>query len=153
MARVTVEDCIEKVENRFELVLLAAFRARALHNGEEATVPKDNDKAGVVALREIAEESISVSELNEDVIKSLQLYQDEDVEDEIEEVTIPNSQDSIEENTEESLVEQNELNELAKKEDQINTESTPNDIAKESVKSNDLDLSNDISDETVEKSV
>jgi len=79
MARVTVEDCIVKIKNRFELVLLAAHRARALHNGEESSIPRDNDKAPVVALREIAEESIEVSELKEDVIKSFQLYyEDED---------------------------------------------------------------------------
>ena len=55
MARVTVEDCVDKVPNRFELVLLASHRARALHNGNEATVPIDNDKSPVIALREIAE--------------------------------------------------------------------------------------------------
>ena len=84
MARVTVEDCIDKVENRFELVLLAAYRARALHNGDEATVPIDNDKVPVVALREIAGETVAVSQLKEDFIKSLQLYyEDENVDDHI----------------------------------------------------------------------
>ena len=82
MARVTVEDCVDKVPNRFELVLLASHRARALHNGNEATVPIDNDKSPVIALREIAEESLFVDDIKEDYIKSLQLYQeDENVDD------------------------------------------------------------------------
>ena len=152
MARVTVEDCIDKVENRFELVLLAAFRARSLHNGDEPTVPQDNDKAGVVALREIAEETMGVAELKEDVIKSLQLYQDEDIEDNISEETSPNAEDNAEDNAEET----NETNELSAKDDEINTESNHNDIEKQSKEpdeSSDLDSSNDISDETVEKSV
>ena len=147
MARVTVEDCIDKVENRFELVLLAAFRARSLHNGDEPTVPQDNDKAGVVALREIAEETMGVADLKEDVIKSLQLYQDEDIEDNISEETSPNAEETNE---------TNETNELSAKDDEINTESNHNDIekqSKESDESSDLDSSNDISDETVEKSV
>lgn len=59
MARVTVEDCLENIDNRFELVLLATRRARQLANGAESTVPWENDKATVVALREIAEDRIS----------------------------------------------------------------------------------------------
>ena len=82
MARVTVEDCIDKVENRFDLVLLAAHRARLLHNGEEPTLPKNNDKAGVVALREIAEQTITVNDLREEIIKSLQLYHEDEIVDE-----------------------------------------------------------------------
>ena len=78
MARVTVEDCIDKVTNRFELVLLASHRARALHNGDEATVPIDNDKTPVVALREIAEETLVINEIKEDFIKSLQFYQEDE---------------------------------------------------------------------------
>ena len=71
MARVTVEDCIEKVPNRFELVLLAAQRARNLSRGEELTLDRDNDKNPVVALREIAEETIELPKLELDLIKSL----------------------------------------------------------------------------------
>jgi DNA-directed RNA polymerase subunit omega len=74
MARVTVEDCVDKVENRFELVLLAAHRARMIANGSPLTVDRDNDKNPVVALREIADESISPEDLNEDLIHSLQKY-------------------------------------------------------------------------------
>lgn len=71
MARVTVEDCVEKVPNRFELVLLAAQRARNLARGEELHVDRDNDKNPVVALREIAEEKVSFAGLEQDLIKSL----------------------------------------------------------------------------------
>ena len=63
MARVTVEDCIDKVESRFELVLLAGHRARQISGGQEITVPRDNDKNPVVALREIAEETLSPADL------------------------------------------------------------------------------------------
>lgn len=74
MARVTVEDCIDKVENRFELVILASHRARLLSSGSQITVDRDNDKNPVVALREIAETSISPGDLKEDLIHSLQKY-------------------------------------------------------------------------------
>ncbi len=72
MARVTVEDCVDKIENRFELVLLAGHRARQISSGGEITVPRDNDKNPVVALREIAEETLSPGDLEEDLIHSLQ---------------------------------------------------------------------------------
>ena len=72
MARVTVEDCVDKVENRFELVLLAGHRARQISSGGEITVPRDNDKNPVVALREIAEQTLSPGDLEEDLIHSLQ---------------------------------------------------------------------------------
>ncbi len=71
MARVTVEDCVEKIPNRFELVLLAAQRARNLSRGEELTLDRDDDKNPVVALREIAEERVSYGALEQDLIKSL----------------------------------------------------------------------------------
>ena len=71
MARVTVEDCVEKVPNRFELVLLAAQRARNISRGEELTIERDDDKNPVVALREIAEERVGLAALEQDLIKSL----------------------------------------------------------------------------------
>jgi len=71
MARVTVEDCIEKVPNRFELVLLAAQRARNISRGAAIEVERDNDKNPVVALREIAEAKIDLAALEQDLIKSL----------------------------------------------------------------------------------
>ena len=74
MARVTVEDCIDKVDNRFELVLLAGHRARLISQGAQITVPRDNDKNPVVALREIADETLSPDDLKEDLIHSLQKH-------------------------------------------------------------------------------
>ena len=72
MARVTVEDCILKVPNRFELVLYAAQRARNISRGEELTIERDNDKNPVVALREIADDMVELPALEVDLIKSLQ---------------------------------------------------------------------------------
>lgn len=85
MARVTVEDCVDKVPNRFDLVLLAAQRAREISGGSEMTVDRDRDKNPVVALREIAEQTIKPKELNESIITDLQkiLPDDEEDEDEI----------------------------------------------------------------------
>ena len=74
MARVTVEDCIDKVENRFDLVLLAGHRARMISSGSQITIDRDNDKNPVVALREIAETTVSPGDLKEDQIHSLQKY-------------------------------------------------------------------------------
>jgi len=74
MARVTVEDCIDKVENRFELVLLAGHRARQISQGMPITIDRDNDKNPVVALREIADETLSPADLKENLIHSLQKH-------------------------------------------------------------------------------
>ncbi len=74
MARVTVEDCVEKVPNRFELILLAGHRARLVSQGAPLTVDRDNDKNPVVALREIADETIDRGDLKEDLIHSLQSH-------------------------------------------------------------------------------
>jgi len=74
MARVTVEDCIDKVDNRFELVLLAGHRARQISQGAQITIDRDNDKNPVVALREIADETLSPGDLKEDLIHSLQKH-------------------------------------------------------------------------------
>ena len=80
MARVTVEDCVDKVSNRFDLVLLAAQRARAISGGAELTIERDRDKNPVVALREIADETVKPKHLHENLIQSLQkvLPEDED---------------------------------------------------------------------------
>jgi DNA-directed RNA polymerase subunit omega len=74
MARVTVEDCIDKLENRFDLVLLAAHRARLISSGQPILVERDNDKNPVVALREIADTELSPDDLKEDFIHSLQRH-------------------------------------------------------------------------------
>ena len=72
MARVTVEDCIDKVPNRFELVLLASHRARSISQGAPLTVDRDNDKNPVVALREVADETVDAGDLHEDLVHSMQ---------------------------------------------------------------------------------
>jgi DNA-directed RNA polymerase subunit omega len=74
MARVTVEDCVDKVDNRFELVLLASHRARLLSSGSQPLVQRDRDKNPVVALREIADERLAPGDLKEDFIHSLQKF-------------------------------------------------------------------------------
>ena len=85
MARVTVEDCVDKIPNRFDLVLLAAQRAREISGGAELTIERDRDKNPVVALREIAETTVRPKELHEAVVVGLQkiLPEDEDEADEI----------------------------------------------------------------------
>ena len=97
MARVTVEDCIVRVDNRFELVLMAAHRARLIYNGEPSTVEKDNDKPPVIALREIAIGSVPTDQLREDVIKSFQEFsetEDQEIADQNEE-TSNSQQDNL----------------------------------------------------------
>ncbi|MEY2926766.1 MAG: hypothetical protein RL367_1243 [Pseudomonadota bacterium] len=85
MARVTVEDCIDKVSNRFDLVLFAAQRARQVSGGADLTIDRDRDKNPVVALREIAEATVRPDELEEAIITSLQRvrYEDDDEVDEM----------------------------------------------------------------------
>ena len=82
MARITVEDCIDKFPSRFELVLVASNRARKLHSGENPTVEIDNDKNTVIALREIAEETLSSEQLKNNLIEEYQtttFAEDEDI--------------------------------------------------------------------------
>ena len=85
MARVTVEDCVDKIPNRFDLVLLSAQRARQISGGAELTIDRDRDKNPVVALREIAETTVKPRELEEALVSGLQRVQmdDDDVADEV----------------------------------------------------------------------
>jgi DNA-directed RNA polymerase subunit omega len=78
MARVTVEDCVDKIPNRFDLVLLAAQRARQVSGGADLTIDRDRDKNPVVALREIAEETVKPRHLEESLVSSLQRVQIDD---------------------------------------------------------------------------
>ena len=99
MARITVEDCIDKFPSRFELVLVASNRARKLYSGEEPTVQIDNDKNTVIALREIAEETVTVEQLKNDLIEEYQtntFIEDEDI-------------NEIEDSSDENQSETNEL--------------------------------------------
>ena len=93
MARVTVEDCVDKIPNRFDLVLSAAQRARQISGGAELTIDRDRDKNPVVALREIAEETVFPASLEESVIQGLQRVQ---VDDEDEADAVGNLQQSAE---------------------------------------------------------
>ena len=110
MARVTVEDCIDKVDNRFELVLLASHRARMISSGAQLTIDRDNDKNPVVALREIADETISPEDLKEDLIHSMQKYVEVD-EPEPEAVPLMPSLGSMKANEEEGAVEFDRMSE------------------------------------------
>lgn len=85
MARVTVEDCVDKVPNRFDLVLLAAQRARQISGGADLTIDRDRDKNPVVALREIAVETVKPDQISESLVSSLQRVQidDEEAPDEV----------------------------------------------------------------------
>ena len=86
MARITVEDCVDKFASRFELVLIASHRAKKLHSGELPTVEKENDKNTVIALREIAETTIPINEMKENLISQYQTYT---ILDEEEDVIVP----------------------------------------------------------------
>ena len=105
MARVTVEDCIEKIPNRFDLVLAAAQRARDISTGNPLTIDRDNDKNPVVALREIASETIDPDYLRDEIVKSLQKLSNpellDDEQDENEEDDILENQYSINDELEE----------------------------------------------------
>jgi len=107
MARITVEDCIDKFPSRFELVLVASNRARKLYSGEEPTVEKDNDKNTVIALREIAQETLSVDELRNDLVEE---YQTLTFTDEEEETLLEDETDN-EINQEEIMIENQDINE------------------------------------------
>ncbi|MBL6931856.1 MAG: DNA-directed RNA polymerase subunit omega [Rhodospirillales bacterium] len=98
MARVTVEDCVLKIPNRFELVMLAAQRARNISAGAGLTVDRDNDKNPVIALREIAEETIELDDLEETLVKGLQRHveMDELEEDDLDILSIQQSQNGDE---------------------------------------------------------
>ena len=95
MARVTVEDCVDKVESRFDLVLYSAFRSREMAEGAELQVERENDKNPVVALREIAENKLKSADLEEDLIESIQTQIDVDEADEDYIPLIPQENDSL----------------------------------------------------------
>jgi DNA-directed RNA polymerase subunit omega len=96
MARVTVEDCVLKISNRFELVMLAAQRARNISAGAAMTIDEDNDKNHVIALREIADETVELDELEESLVKGLQRFVEADDNDDDEIDMLSNQQDQHE---------------------------------------------------------
>ena len=107
MARITVEDCIDKLPSRFELVLVASNRARKLHSGESPTVEKNNDKNTVIALREIADETIPIEEMKKNLVED---YQTVSLSDEEDELSLENSMDE-EENSIEKENDNNNIDE------------------------------------------
>ena len=136
MARVTVEDCIEKIPNRFDLVLAAAQRARNISTGNPLTIDRDNDKNPVVALREIANETIDPDKLRDDIVNGLQkLTNNEFVEDE-EDVTLDDSR------LEDNYTINDELNEFKMNNDSNDIQNKINpgfhDVDENLIKSEDL---------------
>ena len=124
MARITVEDCIDKFPSRFELVLVASNRARKLHSGENPTVEIDNDKNTVIALREIAEETLTTEKLKNDLIEEYQtntFSEEEDI-------------NEIEDNSDENEFDgtQVDLNE-SQQDDEKNDHSLTNEISETSL--------------------
>ena len=127
MARITVEDCIDKFPSRFELVLVASNRARKLYTGESPTVEIDNDKNTVIALREIAEETITREQLKNDLIQEYQtntFSEDEDL-------------NEIEDNTNEDQTDTNQIASEISSEDDItedeSIEETPNETSQDNL--------------------
>ena len=123
MARITVEDCIEKFESRFELVLVASNRARKLHSGENPTVERDNDKNTVIALREIAGESISVDQMKNDLVEEYQTVSPQN--DNEEELSLDYTDDNVkvdDKNNYEDVVENEELNSSLNSDEQTSEE-------------------------------
>ncbi len=120
MARITVEDCIDKFPSRFELVLVASQRARKLYSGEDPTVENDNDKNTVIALREIADSTLTVNEMKENLIQEYQTVTLSDEEEEILELENENNENNNKENTEsQSYIEEveEEIKEFVSSED------------------------------------
>ena len=124
MARITVEDCIDKFPSRFELVLVASNRARKLHSGENPTVEIDNDKNTVIALREIAEQTLTTEQLKNDLIEEYQ--------------TIPFSEDE-------------DINEIEDNSDEIQSDTIKSDPSE--LQHKDENNDNSITDDTSETSL
>ena len=103
MARITVEDCVDKFPSRFELVLVASQRARELHSGEKPTVTKDNDKNTVIALREISSATIPIEKMKENLIEEYQKVTIRDEEDENLEIESLKNEEKNNEQKEESI--------------------------------------------------
>ena len=135
MARITVEDCIDKFPSRFELVLVASNRARKLYSGEDPTVEIDNDKNTVIALREIAEETITAEHLKNDLIEEYQtssFTEDEDI-NEIED----NSDENQSETSESEIDETDQDNEnINKQQEEILIETSQDNLENSSNEDN-----------------
>ena len=141
MARITVEDCIDKFDSRFELVLVASNRARKLHSGEEPTVERDNDKNTVIALREIADETISAEVFKQDLVEEYQTVSPIDEEELAIEFNDENTDDEADsENLSEVSAETDET-EISQVDSEDNSE-TNNDAESETITEIETDQSN-----------
>ena len=128
MARITVEDCIDKFPSRFELVLVASNRARKLHSGENPTVEIDNDKNTVIALREIAEETLTTEKLKNDLIEEYQtntFSEEEDI-NEIEDNSDDNQSDETQVDLNESQQDENDDHSLTDKNSETSVDNFEN---------------------------
>ena len=136
MARITVEDCIDKFDSRFELVLVASNRARKLHSGDEPTVEKNNDKNTVIALREIADETISADEFKQSLVEEYQTVSPINDEDELALELTDNNVDKEDASTDELM------------ENHVESESVEEleDIKESITETNDNEVSNTISE-------
>ena len=152
MARITVEDCIDKFPSRFELVLVASNRARKLYSGENPTVEIDNDKNTVIALREIAEETLTVEKLKNDLIEEYQVNtfsEDEDI-NELEDNSDENQtdQNELEDNSDENQTDQNELDVDETPQESQNVDQSSEEMKTEALQDN---LENSSDDEKVQE--
>ena len=141
MARITVEDCIDKFDSRFELVLVASNRARKLHSGEEPTVERDNDKNTVIALREIADQTISAEVFKQDLVEEYQTVSPIDEEELALEFNDENTDDEADsENLSDVSAETDEA-EISQVDSEDNSE-TNNDAESETITEIETDQSN-----------
>ncbi len=149
MARITVEDCIDKFDSRFELVLVASNRARKLHSGDSPTVEKDNDKNTVIALREIADETIPIDDMKNNLIEEYQTVSNYNEE----ETSLEYADSSISANI---TSEENELQTNLEKDEDMNTNSieeessSDSEISTQETKNND-ELKSDDSIQNIEE--
>jgi len=141
MARITVEDCIDKFDSRFELVLVASNRARKLHSGEEPTVERDNDKNTVIALREIADETISAEIFKQNLVEEYQTVSPIDEEELALEFNEENADDQAESEKLSEVSAETDETDISEANIEDNSE-TNNDAESENITEDEADQSN-----------
>ena len=141
MARITVEDCIDKFDSRFELVLVASNRARKLHSGDEPTVERDNDKNTVIALREIADETISAETFKQNLVEEYQTVSPIDEEELALEFNEENTDDEAESEKLSEVSEETDETDISEADSEDNSE-TKNDAESETITEIETDQSN-----------
>ena len=149
MARITVEDCVDKFDSRFELVLVASNRARKLHSGDDPTVQKNNDKNTVIALREIADETISADEFKQSLIEEYQTVSPINEEDEFslefDDQKADEEDTPIEEDSSQDEIKENSFENASVEELEDTKEST--------TETNDNEVSDNISETETDQSI